>query len=134
MKRWTRITKKSRNNASVPEEIKESVTLLAENVIDKKLKPLHIKKRKGKQTSNYIDDIYVKWYRNYLYFCANYKCTSVNAISPEFESKFARLEYNESGQFNLAYMRHTGNWFELDQDVSLKKCLSTIKEGAWFTP
>jgi hypothetical protein len=97
MKRWARVTKKIRNNTSVPKEVKENVTLLAESMIDKKLKPLHIKKRKRIQGCNYIDDIYVRWYRNYFYFCAQYRSTSANAISREFESKFARLEYNESG-------------------------------------
>lgn len=134
MKKWARVAKKTHNNTSVPEEIKERVTLLAEDMIDKKLKPLYIKKRKGKQASDYIDDIYLKWSRSYLYFCAKYKCPSANAISPEFESKFARLEYNENGQFNLAYMRHTETWFELGRDLPLEKCLSTINEGAWFTP
>ncbi len=83
---------------------------------------------------NYIADIHSKWYRNYFYFCATYNCPSPNAISPSFETKFARMEYIADNKFNLAYMRHTEQWFEVFQDISMDECLKLIEENPIFTP
>jgi hypothetical protein len=34
----------------------------------------------------------------------------------------------------LAYFRHTGQWWEVDQLLSLEECLSEIEAGGLFTP
>ena len=57
-----------------------------------------------------------------------------NTLSASFESKFARLQYAGSGRFNLAYFRHTGEWREIAQLVSLEECLSWIEGGNVFVP
>ena len=89
--------------------------------------------RKGKQF-NYIVDIYTKWYRNYFYFCAKYACPGPNATSPFFETKFARLEYVGSDRFHLSFMRHTEEWVELYQNLSLNGCLEAIRNEPYFQP
>ena len=134
MRKWVLSNKKTRANVNISVEVKNKVTFLAQQLVDTKLKPLHIKKHKGKKDHNYIDDIYVRWYRNYFYFCAKYKSLSSNSIVPEFELKFARLEYQVNENYNLSYLRHNNNWFEIGRDINLDSCLSTIGEGALFTP
>ena len=57
-----------------------------------------------------------------------------NAISPFFEAKSTRMEYTGGGHFNLAYMRYTGQWMELFQDLSLDDCLATIRDNPMFQP
>ncbi|HME54063.1 MAG TPA: hypothetical protein VKM55_17685 [Candidatus Lokiarchaeia archaeon] len=79
-------------------------------------------------------DIYSRWYRNYFYFCSKYSSPGPNAISPFFETKFARMEYMPNGRFNLAYMRYTGQWLEVFTDLSLEECLEMIEKGPWFHP
>ena len=79
-------------------------------------------------------DIFTKWYRNYFYFCAKYHNPGPNAISPFFETKFARMEYVAEDQFNLSYMRHTGQWWELFSGLSLNECIETIEDMPHFTP
>ena len=37
-------------------------------------------------------------------------------------------------RFNLAYMRHTGKWWEVHQGLTLDKCLKTIREDPTFQP
>ena len=98
------------------------------------IKPRSVKPAPTTNDYNYIADIHSKWYRNYFYFCATYICPSPNAISPSFETKFARMEYVADNKFNLAYMRHTEQWFEVCQDISMDECLKSIEENPIFVP
>lgn len=116
----------------VPESIKIEVETKADELIESFLKPEYIKPPPEDMRFNYVVDIYTKWYRNYFYFYAKYACLGPNAISPFFESKFARMEYAGDGLFNLSYMRHTGQWFEIFQDLSVDECLETIKDFPHF--
>ena len=97
------------------------------------MKPEHVKPASTTDDFNYFSDIYSKWYRNYFYFGATYNCPSPNAISPSFETKFARMEYVADSLFNLAFMRHTGQWAEVAQDISMDECLAMITDPS-FTP
>ncbi len=91
------------------------------------LKPNFIKPPPADTEWNTIVDIYTKWYRNYFYFCSKYHSPSPSNITDYFESKFARLEYVGNGKFNVAYMRHTEQWLEIFQDLSLDQCLEAIQ-------
>ena len=106
----------------------------ADGIIENVLKPEHIKPPPTDNDFNYLVDIYSKWYRNYFYFCAKYNCPSPNAISPSFERKFARMEYVGNERFNLSYMRHTEQWWEIYQELTMLECLKLISEGAHFMP
>lgn len=72
---------------------------------------------------NYVVDILTKWYQRYFYFGSTYRCPNPNCISEFFESRFARLEYVGNRKFNLAYMRHAGQWWGIFQGLSLQECL-----------
>jgi hypothetical protein len=119
----------------VPGGIKAEVNAKAAVLIDTTLKPTHVEPPPENYQFNYIVDIYAKWYRCYFYFCATYACPGPSALSPTFESKFARLECVGGQRFNLAYMRHTSEWLEIYQDLSLDECLASIKDGGGlFSP
>jgi hypothetical protein len=119
----------------VPDSLKALVAAKAEELINGYLKPAHIETPPKKPQFNYITDIYSKWYQSYFYFCAEYACPFPDAISPSFETRFARMGYRgESDRFNLAYMRHTGQWWVIYHDLSLDECLTTIREEIHFQP
>ncbi len=118
----------------LPNPLKANVTAEANDLIDTALKPAHVKPPTGDERFNYIVDIYSKWYRNYFYFCSKYACPDPNAISPYFEARFARLEYVGNERFNLAYMRHTGKWWEIYTELSLDECLHAIRDEPHFLP
>lgn len=82
----------------------------------------------------YVSDVYGKWYRSYYYFCALYRYDSPQFISPEAETKFARLEYAGPDKFNLAYFRHTGQWFQVFEELSLEGCLEQVEKNSIFLP
>ena len=118
----------------MPEAIKAKLEVKAGELVDSILKPMNVKPPREDEQFNYIVDIYSKWYRNYFYFCSKYACPGPNAISPYFEGKFARLEYVGNERFNLAYMRHTGKWYEIYTELSLDECLAAISDAPHFLP
>lgn len=118
--------------ATVPDTVKTEVTAKANKLIENTLKPAHIAPPPENEQFNYIADIYGKWYRSYFYFCAIYNVPGPNAIAPSFESKFARLEFAGNNRFNLSFIRHTEQWFELYPDMSLEECLQAIKDDPNF--
>jgi len=48
--------------------------------------------------------------------------------------RFARLEYAGEEKFNMAYMRHTGQWWEIFQDLTLDECIDEIRTNPLFQP
>jgi hypothetical protein len=122
------------SKAHVPTDIQREVQHRAQERIDSALKPRHIQPPPKKAEFNYLVDIYSKWRGPFFYFCSKYCSPAPHAVSPSFESKFARLQYAGDGRFNLAYCRHTGQWWEVAQLLSLEECLARIEGGGIFTP
>jgi len=118
----------------VPEAVKLEVATQANELVESFLKPTFVKPPRKNWKFNYIIDIYTKWYRSYFYFCSRYACPSPNALSPFFERKFARLEYVGNRRFNLSFMRYTGEWVQVYADMTLGKCLDSIRQDPWFQP
>ena len=122
----------------VPDAVKVELRAKATEMINTVLKPEYIKPPPKNAKWNYIVDLYTKWHRNYFYFCAKYACPGPNAMSPYFETGFARLEYmggaGRQSRFNLSYMRHTDRWWEIRHSLSLEQCLAEIREGGLFHP
>jgi hypothetical protein len=123
-----------RSKAQVPSDIKQEVQRRAQDLIDSTLKPRHIQPPPKKTQFNYLVDIHSGWRGPFSYFCSKYCSQGPSALSASFESKFARLQYTGSGRFNLAYFRHTGEWWEIAKLLPLKECLSWIEGGNTFTP
>jgi hypothetical protein len=119
---------------TVPDEIKAEVQKKADKLVETFLKPNFIKPPPEDTQWNYIVDIYTKWYRSYFYFCSKYHCPGPHAIADYFEAKFARLEYVGNGKFNVAYMRHTEQWWEIFQDFTLDQCLEAIRDIPTLQP
>jgi hypothetical protein len=118
----------------VPGPLKDQVEAKANQLVETHLKPAYIKPPPADQRWNYIIDIFTKWHGSFFYFCSTYACPGPNALSPTFESRFARMEYVGSDRFNLAYMRHTEKWWEVAQGLTAEECLEMIREGGIFMP
>jgi hypothetical protein len=132
-KTWVR-TPARQAKPSVPVAIKAEVEGKARELVESVLKPRHILPPPEHEHLNYIVDIGTKWYRNYFYFFATYRSPGSTAISPSFEAKFARLQYHGASRFGLAFMRHTGQWVEPYDDVTLEEGLEMIRDGPHFMP
>jgi hypothetical protein len=106
----------------------------ANELIEQVLKPKHVRPPQDEPEFNYITDLWAGWHQRYFYFGATYACPGSNAISPSFESKFARLEYVGDNRFSLAYLRHDDKWFVIFPRLKLDECLDAVRIGGAFTP
>jgi hypothetical protein len=118
----------------VPEALKRRVAAEANALIETVLRPLHIQPPPEDPQFNYLVDLSTKWFRSYFYFCSRYAVSGPHAIVPFFDDRFARLEYIGGDRFNLAAMRHNGEWIEIFPDLSLDECLAAVRDDPWFHP
>lgn len=125
-KRWMYVPPKPAK-PKLPDDLKAEVQRKADEFLESYLKPTFIRPPPKDHQWNYIVDIFTKWHQRYFYFCSKYRCPSPNRISEFFESRFARLEYAGNRKFNLAYMRHTGQWWEIFQGLTLEECIEEIR-------
>ncbi len=119
---------------TVPRSVKEEATAKAAEIVEIVFKPQYLKPPPRRPRFNYIVDIYAKWHKNCLYFRAKYACPGPNALSPFFEYNFTRLAYMADGRFNLAYMRHTGKWWEVRVGLPMEEAFAAIRDEGLFHP
>ena len=124
----------AKKRAAVTASLKAEVETKAKELIDNVLKPKHVQPPPDEAQFNYLIDIQAKWYRNCFYFFSIYACPGPNALSPEFESKFARMEPVGDGKFALSFRRHTGEWEGLYDAISVDECMNAIRDDPWFVP
>jgi hypothetical protein len=118
----------------VPERLKQTVRAKADELVTTVLIPEYVQPPPENYQFNYLVDIYTKWYRHYFCFCTTYNTSGPNATAPSFDDKFARLEYVGGDSFNLAFMRYTGQWQEIAQDISLDEALDMIENSGFSHP
>jgi hypothetical protein len=119
----------------LPDSLKAEVQVKATTLIENVLKPKHVQPPPEDGRFNYIIDIGAKWYRHYFYFVSTYACPGPNALSPTFESKFARMEHLGNGKFALYAMRYTGKeWVGILDALSVDECMQAIQDDPWFVP
>jgi hypothetical protein len=125
---------RAKKGASITASIKTEVEAKANDLIENVLKPKHVLPPTKHEQFNYITDIGTKWFRNYFYFISTYACPGPNALSPTFETQFARMGYTGDGTFALYFMRHTGEWVGIYDALSVDECMKAIQDDAWFVP
>ena len=117
----------------VPEALKSEISSKAQQLVEQHLKPTHVEQPENPKC-NYIADIYTRWHREDLYFCATYVAPFPDAVSPTFEVRFARIGYLGDGKFNLAYKGQTGRWCKMYPSLSIEKCLEAVRDEPHFIP
>jgi hypothetical protein len=125
-KRWMYVPPKP-PKPKVPDSVKSVVKTKADEFVESFLKPNFIKPPPKDYQWNYPVDIFTKWHQTYFYFCSTWRSPGPNAISEYFESRFARLEYAGGEKFNMAYMRYTGQWWEIFQSLTLEECIEEMR-------
>jgi hypothetical protein len=120
--------------SGVPAAVKDMLSARAHKLVDSELKPKHVQPPPRNPRFNYIIDLSTRWHGRFFYFVSKYASPGPNALSPFFEADFARLEYQRDGRFSLAYMRHTGQWWQVYTDLTLTQALNIIREEPLFQP
>jgi hypothetical protein len=127
-KTWMLATPK-KAKTPLPESIKADLDAKAKKLVKDVLKPRYVTPPPKEAMFNYITDVWVKWIGSTLYFGATYACPGPTAISPSFETRFARLEHVGGGRFTISYMRHTDKWFRLPGILTADECLEAVEKG-----
>ncbi len=112
---------------------KSAIIAACERLVAEVLKPRYLPEIRPTEF-NYPVDIYGKWHGDKYRFITRYRSDREDAIKPEFEAPFARLEYVSRDCFDLSYFRHTGEWLCLFQAISLDEALKQIGNGDFFHP
>ena len=117
----------------VPDGLKKEVQAKADDLVAKVLTPKYIKPPPKKPRWNYPIELWTKWHRSFFYFGSTWASPGPNRIAPTFENRFARMEYVGDRLFNLAYFRHTGEWWTIHKGLTLAECLELIGEDGPFS-
>ena len=117
-----------------PESEKRAIGQACETFIEDVLKPRFLPEIRPTQF-NYPVDIFGKWHGGKYRFIQRFRSDRLeNALDPEFDSPFARLEYVSRDRFDLSYFRHTGQWWTVHRGVSLAEALSLLETEGIFHP
>jgi len=83
---------------------------------------------------NYPGAITGKWHGDKYRFLQRFRSDDLDALDPEFDAPFARLEYVGRDCFDVSWHRHTGEWFCLYRSVSLTEALRLIETDGHLHP
>ncbi len=86
------------------------------------------------QKFNQAVDIYTRWRGSYFYVMSYYKCPErPEYMAKGFESGVARLTYKSPDCYDVAYFRHTGQWWTFLFDLPLEQAFQEIKINPIFS-
>jgi hypothetical protein len=129
---WGR-TPTRQTKPTVPDSLKKEVQTKANDLVETVLKSKYIQPPPKKPEFNFPIELWTKWYRGFFYFGSTWASPFPNQGDSTFEVRFARLEYVGESRFNLAYFRHTEEWWTIFNGLTLDECLKSIEDGGPFT-
>lgn len=87
------------------------------------------------QRFNQATDVFFKWRGSYFYVMSYYKCPDrPEYVADGFETGLARLTYKSPDCYDVAYFRHTGQWFTFLFDLTLEQALDEVQKNSIFMP
>lgn len=131
-RRWARTRRPMGDGPSEPE--KQAIGQACDRFIKDVLKPRFLPEIRPTQF-NYPVDIFGKWHGRRYRFIQRFRGDRPgNEPAFEFDRPFARIEYVGPDRFDLAYFRHTGQWWTLLRGISLAEALSILETDGIFHP
>ncbi len=111
---------------------KAALKATADTFVQDYYKATFIRPPRAEARFNYIVDFSTKWHGAYLQFIARYACPGSNAISPFFETAFARLGYFRENAWSLWARRHNDQWMVLGHQMTMEECFEQMRSNPWF--
>ncbi len=111
----------------------QSIVSACETFIAEILKPRFLPEIKPTEW-NYVVDIHGAWAGGRYRFMKRYRSGSEDNCGEEFDAPFARVDRMGPDRFDIHWMRHTGRWWRLHQDVSLAEALRILETDVILHP
>jgi hypothetical protein len=128
--RWVRVK-------TLTKEEKAVVAAAAERFIAEVLKPRFLPAIRP-TAFNYPVDIFGKWRGSKYSFITRYRSGFPENLGEEFNAPFTRLDHVEEHigetRFDVMWLRHTGQWWQLHAAVTLEEALRLIETKPMLQP
>lgn len=121
------------NKSTLSATEKAAVTATCQAFIDTILKPRFMPTITPTQF-NYPVDIQGKWHGNKYRLVQRYRSGFEDNRGEEFDAPFVRLDWIGRDRFDVQWHRHTGQWFRVHQNLSLKAALDAISSNGLLQP
>jgi hypothetical protein len=131
-RQWVRV--RSQVGQKPPEPEKAAITAACERFLAEVLRPRFLPEIRPSTSFNYPVAITGKWHGNKYRFLQRFRSDDPDALEPEFDAPFARLEYVGRDCFDVSWYRHTGEWWCLHRSVSLTEALRLIESDGHLHP
>lgn len=122
-----------RIRAQPSEDEKAAIVAACDKFVIEFLKPRFLPSIRATKFNGPID-IYGKWLGGRYRFIERSRLDDPDAIEPEFEHAFARLDYLAPDRFDVMWHRHTGQWWRLHPSVSLLDALRFLEQDGRLHP
>jgi hypothetical protein len=117
----------------VPEDEKRAVIAACERFVEEVPKPGFLPAIVPSEW-NYPVDIFGQWHGGRYRFIQRFRNDRPEALAPGFDAPFARVEWVAPGLYDVAYFRHTGQWWTIFRSVSLGEALRLIETETLLHP
>jgi hypothetical protein len=130
-RQWVRV--RSQVGRKPPEPEKGAITAACERFLAEVLRPRFLPEIRPTSFNSPVA-IMGKWHGNKYRFLQRFRSDDPEALEPEFDAPFARLEHVGRDCFDVSWHRHTGEWFCLYRAVSLAEALRLIESDGHLHP
>lgn len=83
---------------------------------------------------NYPVGFHGKWHGKCYRFITRYRSGFADTLAEEFDAPFSRIEFVGKDRFDLAFFRHTGQWWPIYQGMTLTQALESIATDEMLQP
>ncbi len=130
---WVRMT--PAEVIAFSDQSKQDIKRRVDDVIARHMKPLLFKRHNAKPSFGDVYDVYTKWRGHDLILIAKRRGGRLNNRRvDDFETKSGRLTLVGPNAFDLSYFRHTGRWWTIADDCTLKAALTFLRKPSPLWP
>lgn len=130
---WVKMTPAEVKAFSV--EGKQAIKEKVDKTIERYMKPSVLKPRGNKAAFGDVQDIYTKWRGHDLILIAKRRGGRVlGSYAEDFETKSGRFTLVGVDTFDISYFRHTGRWWTIAYDCTLKTALMYFRKPSPLWP
>jgi len=116
-------------------EGKQGVKQKVDEIIDRHMKPIVLKRSRTRPSFGDIEDVYTKWHGHGLILMAKRRGGVLrNKRVEDFETKSGRLTLTGADAYDISYFRHTGKWWTIRQGCTLKAALMYFRKPSPLWP